>query len=260
MHDPLLVDTHVHLNSPDYQEDLEAVVERSRQAGVSRWLIPGYDRPSSQQAVEMAARIDGAEAAVGVHPHDARLYDDETEAQFDRWLADGSAVAAGEMGLDYHYDHSPRDVQRTVLQRQLRLARRHDVAVCLHNRESDADAAAILRDEAAGTRVVLHAFNASAQLQQVGCDLGFYFGIGGFVTFRKHPLAACVRELPRSSLLLETDSPWLSPHPFRGKRNEPGRVRVIAEKLAELLELSVDEVAALTSANYQRFLHGETGS
>jgi TatD DNase family protein len=94
-------------------------------------------------------------------------------------------------------------------------------------------------------------------LQRVGCDLGFYFGIGGFVTFRKHPLSACVRDLPRESLLLETDSPWLSPQPFRGKRNEPARVRVIAEKLAEVLELPIEEVAALTSANYERFLTGE---
>jgi TatD DNase family protein len=256
----LIVDTHVHLNSPEYLDDLDAVLERSRAAGVSRWLIPGYDRPSSQRAVEMAARIEGASAAVGVHPHDARFYDDETEATFDAWLAQGAAVAAGEMGLDYHYDHSPRDVQRRVLQRQLRLARRHRVPVCLHNRESDEDAAALLRDEASGMRLVLHAFNAAPLLQRLGCDLGFYFGIGGFLTFRKHPLAACIRELPRQFLLLETDSPWLSPHPFRGKRNEPARVAIIAERLAALLEMSVEEVAALSSANYQRFLEGESGS
>jgi len=256
MGDPLLIDTHVHLNSPEYRQDLEEVLERSRQAGVGRWLIPGYDRPSSEQAVEMAARIDGAWAAVGVHPHDARLYDDDTEAALDNWLSQGAAQAAGEMGLDYHYDHSPRDVQRRVLQRQLRLAHRHAVPVVLHNRESDEDAAAILRDEAQGSRVVLHAFTGAPLLQKVGCDLGFFFGIGGFVTFRKHPLAACVPELPRESLLLETDSPWLSPHPYRGKRNEPARVALIAARLAELLECSVEEVAALTTANAQRFLTG----
>lgn len=253
---PLLMDTHVHLNSPEFLDDLEEVLDRSRQAGVVRWLIPGYDRASSEQAVRMAARIEGATAAVGVHPHDARLYDDATEAAFDAWLSSGAARAAGEMGLDYHYDHSPRDVQRQVLQRQLRLARRHKAPVVIHNRESDEDAAAILRDEAGDCRVVLHAFTGSPELMRVGCDLGFWFGIGGFLTFRKHPLAGCLRELPLESLVLETDAPWLSPHPFRGKRNEPARVAVILERLAALLEKPLEEVATLTEANASRFLEG----
>jgi TatD DNase family protein len=205
----------------------------------------------------MADRIDGASAAVGVHPHDARLYDDATEAAFDVWLSSGAAHAAGEMGLDYHYDHSPRDVQRHVLQRQLRLAQRHAVPAVIHNRESDEDAAAILRDEAQGCRVVLHAFTGSPVLQRVGCDLGFWFGIGGFLTFRNHDLAGCIRDLPATSLILETDSPWLSPHPYRGKRNEPQRVAVIAARLAELLDRPLEEVAALTEANANRFLHGD---
>ena len=257
MHDLLLVDTHVHLNSPEFVTDLDAVVERSQAAGVRQWLIPGYDRASSGQAVEMAGRIEGALAAVGVHPHDARLYDDATEVEFSAWLSSGAAVAAGEMGLDYHYDHSPREVQRAVLQKQLRLAARHGVPAVLHNRNSDEDAAAILRDEAQDTRIVLHAFTGAPRLLEVGCDLGLFFGIGGFLTFKKHPLSACIADLPRQSLLLETDAPWLSPHPYRGKRNEPARVATIAEKLAELLDLSVREVAHLTSANYQRFLTGQ---
>jgi TatD DNase family protein len=256
MHDLLLVDTHVHLNSPEYADDLADVLERSQAAGVQQWLIPGYDRASSAQAVAMAAQIDAAVAAVGVHPHDARLYDDATEAEFDAWLSSGAALAAGEMGLDYHYDHSPRDVQRAVLQRQLRLAARHGVPAVLHNRNSDADAAAILRDEAVDIRIVLHAFTGAPELLEVGCDMGFFFGIGGFLTFKNHPLAGCIADLPRRSLLLETDSPWLSPHPYRGKRNEPARVATIAEKLAELLEIPLAELAALTTANYQRFLTG----
>lgn len=257
MDDHLLVDTHVHLNSPEYDDDLEDVLERSRAAGVRQWLIPGYDRASSAQAVAMAARIPGALAAVGVHPHDARLYDDATEDEFDAALSSGAAAVAGEMGLDYHYDHSPRDVQRAVLQRQLRLASRHGVPAVLHNRNSDEDAAAILHDEAVDIRVVLHAFTGAPPLLRAGIDKGFYFGIGGFLTFKKHPLAGCIADLPRRSLLLETDSPWLSPHPYRGKRNEPARVVTIAEKLAELLEIPVAELAKLTSDNYHRFLTGE---
>src|SRR5262245_41468184 len=159
-----LTDTHVHLNSSQFAADLEPVLERARAAGVQRFLCPGYDLESSRAAVAIAARHPDVVAAVGVHPHDARTWDDAFEAGTDAWLAHGAAVAAGEMGLDYYYDHSPRDVQRAVLVRQLRLARRHGVPVVVHNRDSDADMAAILADEAAGLRVVLHAFTGAKVL------------------------------------------------------------------------------------------------
>ncbi|MFQ5600531.1 MAG: TatD family hydrolase [Candidatus Krumholzibacteriia bacterium] len=252
----MLVDTHVHLNSPDFDSDLGRVLERARAAGVQRCLCPGYDLPSSRAAVELASRDASILAAVGVHPHDARLYDDATERELQAMLASRAAVAAGEMGLDFHYDHSPRHIQREVLRRQLRLARRQEVPVILHNRESDEDMARILDEEAAGLRGVLHAFTGARVLLEVGRRLHLFFGIGGFLTFDKHPLAACVCDLPRESLLLETDAPYLSPHPMRGRRNEPGRVEIIARRLAEILEISFEEVAALTTRNCDRFLEG----
>jgi TatD DNase family protein len=252
----MLADTHVHLNSPQFAADLDAVLERARAAGVERFLCAGYDLDSSRQALDIAARHLGVVAAVGVHPHDAKSCDDAAAAQLERWLGSGQAAAAGEMGLDYYYDHSPRDVQRAVLRRQLRLARRHGLPVILHNRDSDDDMAAILDEEAAGLRGVLHAFTGAPRLLEVGRRLGLYFGIGGFLTFRNHPLAACVRGLPRHALLLETDAPYLAPHPLRGRRNEPANVTHVARRLAELLGATEAEIAEFTTANFARFLGG----
>jgi TatD DNase family protein len=158
------------------------------------------------------------------------------------------------MGLDYYYDHSPRDVQRAVLARQLQLASRHQVPCIIHNRDSDADMVALLTREATGLQLVLHAFNGAPALADLGRERGFFFGIGGFLTFKNHPLAACVRGLPRESLLLETDAPYLAPPPHRGQRNEPAFVPYVAERLAALLDCSTAEIAALTSANFERFL------
>src|SRR3989442_581614 len=142
-----LTDTHVHLNSPEFAADLEAVLQRARAQGVRRFLCAGYDMPSSRAAVELAARTPDILAAVGVHPHDAKSYDDAAEAELDAILTRRQARAAGEMGLDFHYDLSPRDQQRTALRRQLHLARRHGVPVVLHNRESDEEMARILEEE-----------------------------------------------------------------------------------------------------------------
>jgi TatD DNase family protein len=249
-----LTDSHAHLTSPKFDADLQAVLERAGAVGVQRFLCPGYDLQSSRAAVALAGADPRVLAAVGVHPHDARLYDDATEAVLESMLASRQAVAAGEMGLDYYYENSPRDVQRRVLRRQLRMARRQGVPVVLHNRDSDEDMAEILEAEAVGLRAVLHGFNGSPLLVEVGCRLNLYFGIGGFLTFKKHPLASCVGDLPRRSLLLETDSPYMSPHPMRGRRNEPAHVEIVARRLAEVLDLSVVAVAALTTENFERFL------
>lgn len=250
------VDAHAHLNSPEFDPDLEETLARARQAGVQQFLCPGYDLPSSRRAVELAARTQGLAAAVGIHPHDSRLYDDEAERQFEAWLSTGQAVAAGEMGLDFHYDNSPRATQRDVLRRQLRLAKRLRVPVVIHNRESDPDMVQILENEAHGLRVMLHAFDGSQALTELGCDKGYFFGIGGFLTFRGHPLAQRVTQLPASALLLETDAPYLSPHPHRGRRNEPARVVAVAARLADLLGMPPEDLATLTTRNYLRFLHG----
>jgi TatD DNase family protein len=206
--------------------------------------------------LELAAVEPDVVAAVGVHPHEAHTYDDAVEVELESFAMAKRAAAIGETGLDYYYDHSPRPVQRQALERQLRLARRTGLPVVLHNRDSEADMLRILTAESSGLRIVLHAFTGAPELLALGKERRFYFGIGGFLTFKKHPLAQCVPALPRESLLLETDAPYLSPHPRRGRRNEPAHVEIIARRLAELLHLTLEEVAALTSRNFQRFLAG----
>jgi len=252
----MLVDSHVHLNSSEFTADVQQVLMRARAVGVGRFLCPGYDLASSRAAVALALREPDVVAAVGVHPHDASTYEPSVETELETFLASKAAGAVGETGLDYHYDHSPRDTQRQALSRHLQLARRHGLPVVVHNRESDADMARLLAAEAGGLRLVLHAFGGSAELLALGKQQGFFFGIGGFLTFKNHPLAARILELPRQSLLLETDSPYLSPHPRRGQRNEPAHLEIIACRLGELLGLGLDEVAALTSGNFARFLDG----
>jgi TatD DNase family protein len=254
----MLADTHVHLNDPGFDADLDACLERARAAGVQRFLCAGYDLDSSRRAVQIAAQHAGVHAAVGVHPHDASTYDDAVEAEFEACLTSGAAAAAGEMGLDYYYDRSPRHVQREVLRRQLRLARRAGKPCVIHNRDSDQDMVEILTQEAPGLRLVLHAFTGSQPLVELGCGMGFFFGIGGFLTFKNHALAGCVGALPRHALLLETDAPYLAPHPHRGRRNEPAFVTHVALRLASLLDTTVEEIAALTTANYARFLGGQS--
>jgi len=252
----MLVDSHVHLNSPEFLEDLQDVLQRARALGVRRFLCPGYDLASSRSAVELAAAEPDVVAAVGVHPHDARTYDDALEAELESLLTSKDVVAVGETGLDYFYDNSPRPVQQQALQRQLQLARRHGRPLVVHNRDSEADMARLLAAETSGVRLVLHAFTGAPALLELGKERRFYFGIGGFLTFKRHPLAQCITALPRESLLLETDSPYLSPQPRRGRRNEPAHVEIIARRLAELLDTSLEDVAELTTRNFQRFLNG----
>jgi len=250
----MLIDTHVHLNSPDFAADRPEVIERAVAAGVQRFLCPGYDVPSSRAAVELAAADSRLVAAVGVHPHDSKDLDAAAEAELETLLAASGVVAVGETGLDYHYDNSPRPTQRQSFVRHLQLARRHARPVVVHNRESNEDMRRILEDEGRGLRIVLHAFGGESELAELSDDPNLFFGIGGFLTFGNHPLAQHVAELPRRSLLLETDAPYLSPHPMRGRRNEPAQVVIVARRLAELLDMTLDEVADLTTRNFARFV------
>ena len=225
------IDSHCHIDGPEYDADRDQVIARAREAGVTTMLNVGTGDPHSgafERAVELANTHDEIYAAVGVHPHDAKLFDDVAEERL-RGLVKGSkrVVALGEIGLDYHYDHSPRDVQRTVFQRQLKLARELNLPVIIHSREADEDTISILREELSGYEQagVLHCFGGSLQMARAALDLGFYVSFAGNVTFKKaEDLREIARQLPLDRLLVETDCPYLTPVPFRGKRNEPARV------------------------------------
>jgi TatD DNase family protein len=263
----MFVDSHCHIDGPEYDADREEVMRRAREAGVTTMLNVGTGDPQSG-AFERAVALTEHEkiyCAIGVHPHDAKLFDDQAEQRLVN-LAKQSArvVAWGEIGLDYHYDHSPRDVQREVFRRQLRIARSLELPVVIHSREADDDTVAALREELGGTRVppvndaqdqhatgVLHCFGGSLKMAQQAIELGFYISFAGNLTFKKaDDLRDIARALPLDRLLVETDCPYLTPVPFRGKRNEPARVVETAKCLAELKGVAVEEVARITSQNF----------
>jgi TatD DNase family protein len=256
----MFVDSHAHIDGEEYDVDRDEVVERARAAGVVAILNIGTGDPQSgtlERAVAMAEKYEGVYAAVGVHPHDARLFDAAAEQRVCGLVRQSARVIAwGEIGLDYHYDHSPREVQRTVFARQLRLARAASLPVIIHSREADDDTVAILRDEwhGAGLKGVMHCFGGSAAMARSVLELGFTISFAGNVTFKKaENLREVARVVPLDRLFIETDCPYLTPVPFRGRRNEPVRVIEVARCLADLRELEIEEIGRITTDNFFRF-------
>ncbi|HEX8071439.1 MAG TPA: TatD family hydrolase [Pyrinomonadaceae bacterium] len=253
------VDSHAHVDGPEYDADRAEVLARARAAGVLAILNVGTGDPHGaalERGVALAAAHEGVYAAAGVHPHDARLFDDGVAARLVALLASSPRVVAwGEIGLDYHYDHSPRDVQRAVFARQLQLARAARLPVIIHSRAADEDTAAVLRAEWAGAERggVMHCFGGGWALAEAALALGFYISFAGNVTFKKaEPLRDIARRVPVERLLVETDCPYLTPEPYRGRRNEPARVVETARFLADLRGLDAAEFGRATSANFAR--------
>jgi TatD DNase family protein len=255
-----LVDTHCHLNLDTFQDDLPAVLERAWENGVKRILIPGIDLETSRTAVALADQHPNLVAAVGVHPNDALSWNDGT-LDILRELAEHSkVVAVGEIGLDYYRDHAPHPLQQKILHQQLELAAELELPVVLHNRNSLNDLWTIIsewqrelersRSPLAKRPGVLHSYDGDLETALLAAAQHFYIGISGPVTFRNAPdRRQVVSELPSDRLLLETDAPFLAPDPYRGRRNEPAYVKYIAEKVAELHELSLSALSKLTSDN-----------
>lgn len=262
-----LVDSHCHLNFDSFDKDRAAVLERAQQAGVGRVLNPGIDLASSQAAVALAQQYPGLYAAVGVHPNDALSWDDETLPALDALSRQPKVVAIGEIGLDYYWEQTPPDVQRRVFGQQLQLAAQVGLPVVVHVRNKDAadrramhDALEILAHwqrslppALAGRPGVLHAFSDGLPAARQAVALNFCAGITGPVTFKKaEVLREVAAQLPLENLLVETDAPFLTPHPHRGQRNEPGYVRYVAEKIAQIRAVDLDHVAQITSVNAKR--------
>jgi TatD DNase family protein len=249
-----LTDSHAHLTDPRLAGDARAVLERARAAGVARVLTVSAEIGDFEAVVALADAHEGVLAAVGVHPHEASAFTDAHEAALRRLAAHPKVLAIGETGLDYHYDHSPRDVQREVFRRQLRLAREVGLPVIVHTREAENDTAAILAEERADLiGGVLHCFTGTHRLAELALNLGLCISFSGVVTFTG---AEEVREVagmvPRDRLLVETDSPYLAPMPHRGRRNEPAFVRATAQRVADLRGVALEELAASTTAVFDR--------
>ena len=256
----MFIDSHAHIDGPEYDADRDEVIQRARQAGVHAILTVGTGDPHSgalERAVELAEQHQDIYAAIGTHPHDARMFDDRAEQRIRNLILQSSRVIAwGEIGLDYHYDNSPRNVQREVFKRQLRAARDCGVPVIIHTREADDDTLNILRAEYRGTvrGGIMHCFGGSLELAEGAIGLGFLISFSGNLTFKK---ASGIREvatqIPLERLLIETDCPYLSPEPFRGRRNEPARVAQVARALGDLHAKTQDEIGKTTTANFARF-------
>jgi TatD DNase family protein len=258
----MFIDSHAHIDGPEYDADRDEIIARAREAGLRAILNVGTGEPLSgsfERAVQAASRYTEVYAAVGVHPHDARLFNDGAEQLLCRLMKESARVIAwGEIGLDYHYDHSPRDVQREVFARQLRLAREAGLPVIIHSREAEDDTVSILRAErdGAGSGGIMHCFGGSERMAREVLDLGFMISFAGNVTFKKAlNLREAARVVPLERLLIETDCPFLTPVPFRGRRNEPARVVEVARCLAELHEMETIEMGRLTTNNFLRFFN-----
>ncbi|WP_226038383.1 TatD family hydrolase [Aquibacillus saliphilus] len=251
----MLFDTHVHLNVHQFDEDREEVMVRAKSAGVEYMVVVGFDHETIPKAIELAEAHSNIYAAVGWHPVDAI---DMTEKEL-TWLEELSkhpkVVAIGEMGLDYHWDKSPKDVQKEVFRKQIQLAKKVDLPIIIHNREATEDIIQLLKEEKAEeVGGIMHCYSDSPEYVQECLDMNFYISLGGPVTFKNATLPKEVAKIvPLDRLLIETDCPFLAPHPNRGKRNEPAYVKLVAEKIAELRDTTFEQISQTTTENALRF-------
>ena len=249
-----MIDSHVHLNHADYAKDRDAVISRAREAGLTGMVNIGFDLESSRETVSITERYPFIYGAVGVHPHDARTYTDDVETELAAMLEKPDIIAVGEIGLDYYRDLSPRDTQRSVFRRQLALAARRDTPVIIHCRDAFKDVLDILAEEGESYDGIFHAFSGDTAMAKDVLGLGFHIGIGGVVTYKNTNLREVVSGLPPRAVVLETDCPYLTPVPFRGKRNEPGYLRFVVEAVSAATGKPVDTIVEVTSNNFARAL------
>lgn len=258
-----LVDSHAHLDSPRFADDREAVLQRAAEAGVKAILTVVCLNSEVDPVPVVLPLLDehpGIFGAVGVHPHDAATFDDRTESRLLQILEHPKMLALGEIGLDYYYDHSPRETQREVFRRQIELAVGVKKPIIVHTREAEDDTAAVLEeafgDTGSDRNGVLHCFSSAPRLARKGLEMGFYVSFGGMLTFNKaDEIRSVAREVPPDRLLVETDCPYLAPVPMRGKRNEPAFVREVADFLGSMLGMDLAAVSALTTRNFCRLFN-----
>ena len=256
----MLVDSHCHIDGDAFDEDRDEVVRRAKAAGIAAMLTVGTGDPHSddfRKAVALAEKYENVYASVGVHPHDAKLYDHEAEQHLIELTGSAKVIAWGEIGLDFYYDHSPRDVQAQVFRRQIRKACELGLPIIVHSRDSDGETVAILTEECSGQSFrggIMHCFGGTAEMAEKLIDLGFLISFAGNVTFKKaENLRAAARVVPLDKLLVETDCPFLTPVPLRGQRNEPAYVEHTARFLAEFYGVDFELLANQTTQNFIEF-------
>lgn len=252
----MFIDSHAHLDDERFDEDRENLINNLKDNKIDLVFNIGADIESSKASVKLANKYDNIYAVVGVHPHDAKDVDEDYLDTLRELSKEEKVVAIGEIGLDFYYDNSPRDTQREVFKEQLDLAKELDLPVVIHTRDAAQETFDILKEAAQDgkLRAILHCYSGSVEMAMEYVKLGFYISLGGPVTFKKSKVSKEVaKAVPLDKLLIETDSPYLTPEPYRGKRNEPKYVRLTAEMIAELRGISIEEVAEATSRNAMEF-------
>lgn len=247
----MLIDSHVHLDDRRYDKDRDRIIKSLKNDGIELVLNIGADLQTSIASVSLAEKYDNVYAVVGVHPHSAKEVDDSTLEILKSFASRDKVVAIGEIGLDFHYDNSPRDVQRKWFRKQLELAKEVDLPVVIHSRDATQETFDIIKEAQDGKlRGVLHCYSDSVEIALEYIKLGFYISLGGPVTFNNAKVPKEVaKAVPLDKLLIETDSPYLTPTPNRGKRNEPAYVRFVAAEIAELRGISFDDLVKATNKN-----------
>ena len=250
----MLIDTHVHLNADQYDDDLQEVIDRALSEGIDRMFVVGFDTKTIERTMKLIDQYDFIYGIIGWHPVDAIDCTDERLEWIESLSKHPKIIGIGEMGLDYHWDKSPKDIQKDVFRKQIALAKRVQLPIIIHNREATQDCVDILKEEnASEVGGIMHSFSGSNEIADEILKMNFYISLGGPVTFKnaKQPKEVA-QHVSLDRLLVETDAPYLSPHPYRGKRNEPARVKLVAEQIAELRGISYEEVCKATTENAER--------
>lgn len=249
----LIFDTHAHLNDEAFDQDREELIRNLQNDGIELVMIPGADPKSSKEAVELAEKYENLYAAVGTHPHDAETFTDEDLEMYRDLCKKEKVLAVGEIGLDYYYDNSPRDIQKEVFIKQLELAEEEKLPVIIHSRDAIEDTYDILKAFEGRVKGIIHCYSSSYEMAEKFIALGYYISLGGPVTFKNAKTPKIVAEkVDINWLLIETDSPYLAPHPMRGKRNEPKYTRYVAEQIAILKGMEMNDLIKITKENAKR--------
>jgi TatD DNase family protein len=245
-----IYDSHCHLQDRRFRGEVEEVIRSAKESGVEKILVPGWDLRSSKEAVVITEKFDNVFAACGVHPHDAKFYNNSVEREIIKLSRNKNVVSIGEIGLDYYRDLSPRNMQKEVFKRQLRVAEENNIPVIIHTRDSIEDTIEIISNFKC--KGVFHAFDYTKNFAMKIIEMGYFIGVGGVVTYPNSKIFSSIKEIPLNSVLVETDAPYLTPHPHRGRRNEPAYTKYVVKKIAELKSKSFEEVAEKTYNNTKK--------
>ncbi len=252
----MLVDTHAHLNDEQFDEDRDQVIKRAKETGIETIINIGFNRETIFTTLELIEQYDFIYGAIGWHPNDAHEMTDDDLQWIEELTTHPKILAIGEIGLDYYWDYAPKDVQQEVFRKQIQMAKKVKLPIIIHDRDAHQDICSILKEEGAGEiGGIMHSFSGSVEMAKECMEMGFYISFSGPVTFKnaKKPKEVAT-ETPLDRILVETDAPFLTPEPFRGKRNESSYVRFVAQKIAELKEMDIEQIEKITTENAKRIL------